>query len=187
MADAMRIGAFDGLQPFGKAGRFTLEAMPFLSRFIFRGSEAAANDLGQALGVALSRDALKGNANADGRAALWLGPDEWELIGSVADYDALKSTVERVVTEPHSLADVSHRNSGVTVRGSKVEAVLNAAVALDLDISAFPVGMCTRTLLGKAEVVLWRRAADAFDIETFRSFIPYIHAYLAEAAREYIA
>jgi sarcosine oxidase subunit gamma len=140
-----------------------------------------------AFGADLSREPLKAYETGEGRAALWLGPDEWELIGPVADYAAIKETIERVVIEPYSLVDVSHRNSGVVVRGSRVEPVLNAAIALDLDISVFPVGMCTRTLLGKADVVLWRRAPDAFVIECFRSFVPYVHAYLEEAAREYIA
>jgi sarcosine oxidase subunit gamma len=187
MADAVRIGAFDGLEPFGKMGHFTLEPLPFLARFIFRGSEAAAHDLGLAFGAELSRVALTANETAEGRAALWLGPDEWELIGPIADYEAMKETIERVVIEPYSLVDISHRNAGVVVRGAKVEAVLNAAIALDLDVSAFPVNMCTRTLLGKADVVLWRRAPDAFHIECFRSFVPYVHAYLFEAAREFIA
>ena len=90
------------------------------------------------------------------------------------------------MVEPYSLVDVSHRNTGVVVRGAKVEIVLSAAIAIDLDLSAFPIGMCTRTLLGKADIVLWRRAADAFTIECFRSFVPYVHAYLEEAAREFV-
>ncbi len=186
MAEAQRVGAFDGLEPYGKKGRFTLEALPFLSRFIFRGSEAAAHDLGLAFGADLSRVPLRASETEAGRAALWLGPDEWELIGPVADHAEIQAIVARTLIEPYSLVDVSHRNTGVIVRGSKVEPVLNAAIALDLDISVFPVGMCTRTLLGKAEVVLWRRTGDAFVIECFRSFVPYVHAYLEEAAREYI-
>jgi len=186
MAEAQRIAAFDGLESYGKKGRFTLEPLPFLARFIFRGSEAAAHDLGLAFGADLSREPLKAFETDAGRAALWLGPDEWELIGPVTDHAEIEAIVQRTVIEPYSLVDVSHRNTGVVVHGAKIEPVLNAAIALDLDISAFPVGMCTRTLLGKADVVLWRRAADTFVIECFRSFVPYVHAYLEEAAREYI-
>ena len=54
---------------------------------------------------------------------------------------------------------------------------------LDLDERAFPVGMCTRTLLAKAEVVLWRIAPDSFRLEVWRSFAAYVSLYLAEAAR----
>ena len=49
--------------------------------------------------------------------------------------------------------------------------------------SAFPVGMCSRTVLGKAEVVLWRTAAQVFRIEVWRSFASYLTGFLEEAAR----
>ena len=45
----------------------------------------------------------------------------------------------------------------------------------------FPVGMCTRTLFGKAEIVLWRMRADAWRIEVWRSFAPYVLGCLEEA------
>ena len=48
--------------------------------------------------------------------------------------------------------------------------ILNGACPLDLDMSAFPIGMCTRTVLAKADIVLWRIAEDAFHVEVWRSF-----------------
>jgi sarcosine oxidase subunit gamma len=45
--------------------------------------------------------------------------------------------------------------------------------------------MCTRTVLAKAEIVLWRTAAQSFHVEAWRSFLPYVWAFLAEAAREF--
>ena len=186
MAEAARIGAFDGLPAFGKKGKFWLEPLDFRARFNFRGSEAAAHDLGLAFGADLSRQPLRGNAAANGRAALWLGPDEWLLIAPTSEHQAVIDLVAQVVIEPHSLTDVSHRNTGLTVSGSKVALVLNAGNPLDLDLQAFPVGMSTRTLLGKCEIVLWRTAADTFHIECFRSFAPYVHAFLTEAAREFV-
>ena len=51
--------------------------------------------------------------------------------------------------------------------------------------AAFPVGMCTRTLFGKAEIVLWRTAPRPFRIEVWRSFAPYVLGCLDEACREY--
>jgi sarcosine oxidase, subunit gamma len=47
------------------------------------------------------------------------------------------------------------------------------------------VGMATRTLLGKAEIVLWRQAVDRFQIDVWRSFAPYVREFLSEAAREF--
>jgi sarcosine oxidase subunit gamma len=43
--------------------------------------------------------------------------------------------------------------------------------------------MCTRTVLAKAEVVLWRTAAETFRLEVWRSFVAYVSQFLAEAAR----
>jgi sarcosine oxidase subunit gamma len=42
--------------------------------------------------------------------------------------------------------------------------------------------MCTRTMLAKAEVVLWRTAPTRFRLEVWRSFAAYVSLYLADAA-----
>jgi sarcosine oxidase subunit gamma len=55
---------------------------------------------------------------------------------------------------------------------------------LDLDLAAFSVGTSTRTLLVKAEIILWRRARQAFRLECGRSFAPYVAAILAQAAQD---
>ena len=55
---------------------------------------------------------------------------------------------------------------------------------MDLAASAFPVGRCTRTLFGKATVMLWRTGDDAFRLEVARSFAPYVAALLARAAAD---
>jgi sarcosine oxidase subunit gamma len=65
--------------------------------------------------------------------------------------------------------------------------LLNAGCPLDLDLAAFPVGMCTRTVLAKAEIVLWRTSAEVFHVEVWRSFASYVTEYLAEAARELVS
>jgi sarcosine oxidase subunit gamma len=62
---------------------------------------------------------------------------------------------------------------------------LNGGCPLDLHADAFPVGMCTRTVFGKSEIVLWRCAADCFHLEVARSFAAYVHALLGEIAVEF--
>ncbi len=47
--------------------------------------------------------------------------------------------------------------------------------------------MCTRTLLAKAELVLWRRGPDVFRLELRPSFAAYAWDFLTEAAREFRA
>src|SRR4051794_39873273 len=118
-------------------------------------------------------------------AALWLGPDEWLLIAPGSEAERLShGLVQALGEEPASIVDISHRQLGIVVAGSAVTDALNSFNALDLDERAFPVGMCTRTLFGKAEIVLWRTARDTFRIEVWRSFAPYVMACLEHAIRD---
>ena len=167
---------------FPAGPRFTLSEAPPASRFILRGSEAVRVACGMAFGADLPSQFGRASETR-GRAALWLGPDEWLLIAD-ADAAAIGEVLESVLDgTAHSLVDVSHRQAGLTASGPAAARILNAGCPLDLDPHAFPVGFATRTVFDKAEVVLWRRAEAAFHIEVWRSFAPYLAASLAEAAR----
>ncbi len=121
---------------------------------------------------------------AGSRFALWLGPDEWLLIAEDNE-PTLGATLESALANvPHALIDVSHRQGALEVSGPGAARLLNAGIILDLDPSAFPVGMVVRTLLTKAEIVLWRREADVFRVEFSRSFGPYVTAILTQAASD---
>jgi sarcosine oxidase subunit gamma len=80
---------------------------------------------------------------------------------------------------------VSHRQTGLELRGAHAAEILSSGCPLDLDIGAFPIDMCTRTVFAKAEIVLWRTAADVFRVEVWRSFTDYVARFLADAAREH--
>ncbi|MGQ3028233.1 MAG: sarcosine oxidase subunit gamma family protein, partial [Ferrovibrionaceae bacterium] len=54
-------------------------------------------------------------------------------------------------------------------------------------LEAFPVGVCTRTLFAKAEIVLWRTDAQRFRVEVWRSFAGYLWGLLDEIRREHAA
>jgi sarcosine oxidase subunit gamma len=163
--------------------RFALSEAPPAARFILRGGEAVRVACGMAFGVE-PPSRLGPAGESEGRAALWLGPDEWLLIADRADAAAIGDVLESVLDgTAHSLVDVSHRQIGLIASGPAAARVLNAGCPLDLDLKAFPVGFATRTLFDKVEIVLWRRAEGAFHIEIWRSFAPFLEASLAEAAR----
>ena len=68
--------------------------------------------------------------------------------------------------------------------GPSAARLLSAGVPLDLDLSAFPLGMATRTLLMKAEIGLWRREAERFArLEVARSFQPLCRGGVASSRR----
>jgi len=168
---------------FPRSPRFTLWEAPPAARFILRGGESVRVACGMAFGVE-PPSRLGPAGGSEGRAALWLGPDEWLLIADGADATAIDEVLESVLDgTAHSLVDVSHRQIGLIASGPAAARVLNAGCPLDLDPHAFPVGFATRTLFDKVEVVLWRRAETTFHVEVWRSFAPYLLGSLAEAAR----
>jgi sarcosine oxidase subunit gamma len=123
----------------------------------------------------------KTSSSANGRHALWLGPDEWLVI---ADKDTGLVDAAARSGVACSATDVSHRNTAILVSGPGAAAAINAGCPLDLSLEVFPVGACSRTLFGKVEVVLLRTAEDAFRVEVWRSFSPYVFGLLAEGARD---
>ena len=184
--EAKRVGAFEAVAPFPASARVKLAPVGPLARILFRGPAEAAASASRVFGPVLDTAPMRAN-QAGGRAALWLGPDEWLMIARDGDLDAILRALAAEPMPPHSAVDVSHRNTGLVLSGPKAADVLAAGCPLDLDPAAFAVGTATRTLLGKAEIVLWRQAADRFHVECWRSFAPYVHAFLAEAALEYTA
>lgn len=165
------------------AGRdaFRLHAAPARSRFVLRGDAAAVEAVGAVFGVAPTHETCRA-AEAGERAALWLGPDEWLLLAAPDVAEALAERVAAAVPHPHSLVDVSHRQVGIAIEGPDAAERLAAGCPLDLDESRFPPGMCTRTLLGRCEIVLWRRGPESWHLEVARSFAPYAWDFLLEAA-----
>lgn len=176
-----------------------VRALPPATRYVLRGGPAVMRAAGQALHLTLAETACRaatvanhsqpevvnlGDAPNYGLAALWMGPDEQLLLGPEAsDIGAALHPALRGL--PHSLVDVSHRQMAFEVTGPQATLLLNAGCPLDLDLSAFPVGMCTRTVLAKAEIVLWRTSQDVFHVEVWRSFADYVSRFLAEVAREF--
>jgi len=181
---ATRRDPLDGLAPITARSRLSIVPAPTGCRLVLRGPASAAAAAGQAFGLALP-EALN-TATSDGaRTAFKLGPDEWLLLGPLDEEAAVYAAIEAAVQEPHSLVDVSHRNTGLMLEGALAADVLNAGVMLDLELDAFPVGMVTRTLFAKTEIVLWRKGPTSFHVEVWRSFAPYLHGLLSEASLEY--
>jgi heterotetrameric sarcosine oxidase gamma subunit len=149
-----------------------------------RAGPGAATAIGMAIGVLLPTVPCR-SVIARERAALWLGPDEW-LIKAPEGAAGLEALARRAPADrPASVVDVSQRTRTLELAGPRAAWCINAFCALDLDIRAFPVGMCTRTLFGKAEIVLWRIAPEVFHLDVPRSLTAYVWACLEEARQEF--
>jgi heterotetrameric sarcosine oxidase gamma subunit len=146
-----------------------LTALPPMTRLIIRGNAVQVASMGMT-----APEPCYATTNGE-RSLLWLGPEEFLLL--------LPASAGR---GPAGAIDVSHRDVALTVSGPRAVWVLNAFCALDLHHATFPVGRCTRTLFGKAGILLWRTHVDTFRIDVARSFAPYVWDCLEEARREFL-
>jgi len=165
-----------------------LRTLPPAARWVLHGDAQVRASAAPVWGVDFSATACRALRRGE-RATLWLGPDEYLLLDLSALEESSLATaaaIENALRDtPHALVDVSHRQFALEVSGPHAEVILRGACPLDLHISRFPVGMCTRTLLAKADITLWRTREDAFHVEVWRSFVGYAGGLLQEIAREF--
>lgn len=175
---AIRINPSDGKKLANSS--VTIEAAGPASRLSFRATKKGATAFGKALGLALPSKP-GATASKAGKHALWLGPDEWLIYDEKSPETTL---MPRLANKEFAATDVSHRNTAYVISGMGAAAVLNAGCPRDLSVKEFPVGTASRTIFGKAEVVLYRTSKDTFRLECWRSFAPYVWDLLVDAARD---
>jgi sarcosine oxidase, subunit gamma len=166
-----------------------MKASPPAVRLVLHGEVAARRAAAPVWAAAFAEQACRAVTQGS-RATLWLGPDEYLLLGSSAlDLESQAAIIDALETAlgdiPHALVDISHRQFALELSGAHAATILSGACPLDLDLGEFPVGMCTRTVLAKADIVLWRIRDDAFHVEVWRSFSGYVTGLLREIAVEF--
>ncbi|MBC2652768.1 sarcosine oxidase [Novosphingobium flavum] len=160
----------------------TIDGLDDCARFSLRIAPSQSAAASAALGLDLPVE-IGGIASSTGRLALCLGPDEWFVLAAKADGAAIVSAFAEIYGQaPHSLVDVSHRETGIVIDGPLSALVLQSGIAFDL--AAMPVGTGCRTLLDKAQIILMRETANRFRIEVWHSFSEHIWNFLAAVRRE---
>jgi sarcosine oxidase subunit gamma len=160
-----------------------LAAAPPALRYILRAGGDALALIDQAVGFPLPQTASRAGGGGV-RHALWLGPDEWLLLAPPDDPlgEELASALHG---QSYSLVDVSCRQTALFLSGPHAIDLIRVGCPLDLGAAAFPIGMCTRTLFGKAEIVLWRTGDTSFHLEVWRSFSAYVWNLILVAGVEF--
>lgn len=172
---------------YASAAGVTLSPIAPRTRLALRAGESDLSAIESALGFALPRRP-KTVTGEGAVSALWLGPDDWLLVDESEGRDplAMRSPLAQRfdgVSAPFSLVDVTNRSVAISLEGPAAEAVISAGCAQDIRLRTFPVGSATRTILTKADIVLWRRAEHRFEIACWRSFSDYVWTLLNVAAR----
>jgi sarcosine oxidase subunit gamma len=125
-------------------------------------------------------------AQAGDRAVLWLGPDEWLVVGD-GDPAELESALARALTGLHAAAvDVSASRAVIALAGPYARCVLAKGCGLDLHPRSFASARCAQTLLARAQVILHQVAnTPAYRLHVRASFAAYLAEWLLDAAREF--
>ncbi len=101
----------------------------------------------------LAPNTVRGNA-------IWLGPDEWLVLGGR----------EEDYPDAWAAVDVSANRVCFELSGEGAEEVLARGCALDLHPSVFPPGSCAQTLVARVEVILLRPEVALFRLLVRPSF-----------------
>lgn len=115
---------------------------------------------------------------------LWLGPDEWLVLGTGPG-----SLAPILLRAGLAAAEVGDGLPDLELSGPRSRDVLAGGTALDLHPSAFPAGRATRTRLGRIGVLL-QRVEDGGDGPVFhlhveRPWAGYLWSWLADEALDH--
>jgi sarcosine oxidase subunit gamma len=171
-------------------GAVRLAELAFLTQLDVRldSKGAAADAIGTALDLHLPL-APNTVVRAGELVALWLGPDEWLLVGPPGSERDLESRIrEAAGDEPVSVTDVSAQRTTLLVTGPRAHDLLAHGCPLDLHPRAFGPGRCAQTTLGRAQIVLVARDEPraGFWVLVRSSFAGYLTDWLLDAATEYM-
>jgi sarcosine oxidase, subunit gamma len=168
-----------GLASVGErtGGGVILEHVPFLAQVDVR---LGAADLARA---PYPLPAAPNTAWEDGpRAALWLGPDEWLVLGPPGAGPAIEAELETALDGLHrSIVDVSANRVALELSGPRAMEILSKGCAFDLHPRTWQPGMCAQTMLARAQVILHERATTT-GILVRPSFADYLVDWLIDAS-----
>ncbi len=134
-------------------GQVTLEHVPFLAQVSVRLDASLAERAPYAL-------PLDPNTawEAGPRAALWLGPDEWLVLGPAHAAPEIVAELDGALDGEHrSIVDVSANRTAIELGGLGRHELLASGCSLDLHPRSWHAGMCAQTLFARTQVILHER------------------------------
>jgi len=169
-------------------GALHLAEVPFLAHLDVRldPKSRAAEDVAFALGLPLPLDPCTSTRTRD-LGVLWLGPDEWLVVGPAGQSEDLAFRVRTALgSTPASVVDVSSQRTTLVVGGPRARDLLAHGCALDLHPRVFGEGRCAATALGRCPVVLVAREVrtPTFRVLVRSSFAGHLADWLLDAAVE---
>ena len=92
------------------------------------------------------------------RDVLWLGPDEWLIVGAPGTAGAIGDELEASLAGLHrSVVDVSANRAVIELAGPSRHDLLSSACPIDLHPRSWGDGRCAQSVFGAAQVLLHER------------------------------
>jgi sarcosine oxidase subunit gamma len=164
--------------------------LPFLAQIDLRADPADAAvmaRLTEAIGGRLPTEPNTAVVSDDGtRHLLWLGPDEWLILGEPDTGPALEAAIRDAIADAAgAVIDVSANRTTLSISGPRARDLLAFGCSIDLHERHFKPGMCAQTLLARANVIIvpvGPAVEPAFRVLVRPSFAAYLAAWLTDAA-----
>jgi sarcosine oxidase subunit gamma len=116
------------------------------------------------------------------RDVLWLGPDEWLVVGVPGTEREIVEELERSLAGVHhSVVDVSAARAVIELSSDDRHELLSNGCGLDLHPRSWGNGMCAQTLLARVPVLLQERDS-ATRVFVRPSFAGYLVDWLVHVA-----
>jgi sarcosine oxidase subunit gamma len=162
-----------------------LREVPFLAQINLRADPSAAGAMARltsALGFALPVEPNTAAGGAE-QLALWLGPDEWLVLGPPGAEAALEARCRAALrSDIGSVVDVSANRTTLELWGPAARAVLETGCAIDLHARAFGPGRCAQTLVARTGVILHQLTSEpCYRLLVRPSFSAYLASWLRDA------
>ena len=138
-----------------------------------------------ALGLALPVQPCTNVSNAIHRV-VWVGPDDWFVIGPKGQADAIVALLRTALAGlHHAVTDVSSGYTVLHLGGAPVRDVLAQGCPLDLHSRVFKPGASAGTHFFKASIWLWRAdETPTCEVLVRRSFMGYFWLMLERSTQE---
>jgi sarcosine oxidase subunit gamma len=169
-------------------GEVTLGEVPFLAQIGLRGDPSDAGFATAVRGATgIELPGACATSGAGQTTLLWLGPDEWLLIGPDGSAADLVPKLEAALAGvPSQVVDLSANRTTLALEGRRAREVLAKGCGIDLHPRAFGPGRVVQTVLARANVILEQTSeAPAYRIHLRNSFAVYLANWLLDAMAEY--
>jgi sarcosine oxidase subunit gamma len=161
--------------------------LPFLAQIDLRlniGDSKLARSLVSRLGFALPTTSNTITGDPDDRHALWLGPDEWLVVGRPGAEDEIVRILRQAAEGRYrAITDVSAGRTTIELFGPCARETLEAVCAIDLHPRSFGPSQCAQTIVARVSVILSQVSKEPrYRVLVRSSFARYMAAWLVDAA-----